>query len=566
MNNRQTLSIYGSENMCDSADGDVFIIEDELKQVSDQRREEILGSLTRIAHNDSSLMLESLLPYLVSSRHGSLPKNIILYQLLEEIIDKNSYKKIKLVNVDNSEQAVIHDLAMSMDLQLQAGSSAIKVFNPLSLLSRDVVLHLADQIFSWVLAKFLYRSSKRFDLLSFSTGESINNALVLNKLKNKTAVVSTATTISWYIKNKDHKFSEQTSIRPINTYTTLRIIFSQFSLLYSLYNQYRLNKWDIDSELENKIEKEFDIYMPTTIHFASSKAIENSIRQLLYYDLFKRAIQKENPKGVFVSTDKPRGRLALAASESKEVKRYYLPHSIICGSEIVPSQHDTIQFVEGEYAIRYLEDSPLCDELPELVATGRPIHEKTIKRSNQERYNNKSIDKFSILIATQPVDDKIRNKFSSDILNVIDSSINDYEVIIKPHPSEKPSFYKDLLCDNKYRGDVTIQDGNIDKFILCTDLTVTINSNVGLESIMLGSCTISYNAWVPTLSVFPYQKNSTIPVAEDYQELRDIFELLTRENYNKMRDSQVEFFESGFICHENSEKIATIIDSDLNNP
>lgn len=559
MDEEEILHVVDTQPPDTISNSDLFILEDELTNVPDERRETVLSSVTKISQSteESFPLTEAILPYLIFSRYASLPSHVILYELLIERVNESDYEKIRTYNLNDGQTAVVRDVAHTAGIEIQAANFPSNYFDPKSLLSRRVLLHFVDQLFSLIVATALYRNSNRKEFLCFTSSPSRNEASVLNKLEGNTAAITTSVTVSRYIKNKPKYTTDDVDIRPLNTYTSLSLLGKQISLLAWLFSQYRTNEWEMESHLRDGLEDELGVQMNATVHYTSSIAIENSIRYVLMYYLFERAIQTENTEGIMVLTDNPKGRFALAASEGKDVDRYYLPHSITCGNEILPAQKDTVQFVEGDYAIDYLENSPLKGQLPQLMASGRPVLEEMV--SNSEPKSDRSIDDFRILVATQPFADRKRVKFVESVLEAIDGVRDEYEVIIKIHPMEDKEFYEESFNSHELRKKISIEEGDIEPVILESDITVTVNSNVGLESIILGSCTISYNEWIPQLSVFPYIKEGPIPLAQEPVELRQIFKTISDGEYDKLVKSQSEFFYLNFRHDKCSQNIGGII-------
>jgi len=542
---------------------DVFIINEKIKISSDARREEILATCTKIVNErQDSFLLAPLLPYIVFGRYASLPKLIIFHEILEKRLDDNGYEIIKYHGSNDGYKSVIKDISQENNIKIKGQNNSTQEVGVRSFISIDILLHFVDQIFSLILALLLYRNWKTHEMVMFSM--SNDSLSVANKLKQDTVIVDTSKTVGYFLRNKTYSTNKNVDIRPINTYSSLFTILEQIKVLYWLIYQSRSKQWDVEHPLNNGIQEEFGIHITNTVHYASCIAIKNSIQYILTYPIFKTVIDTENPKSILVRTDNPYGRLQLAAATEKGVNRFYLPHSIICGSEILPSQKDTIQFVEGEYAIKYLKQSPLCNHLPNLVVTGLPKHEQIMKQY-RPIHDPLDCDQLSVLVATQPFDDVIRKQFVYNILKTVDNLYQEYTIIIKPHPVENSNFYVKLFKNHSLRDHIKIESGAIEPHIQNTDLTVTINSNVGLESGMLKSCAISYNEWVPHLSVFPFIKQGPIPLAQSQSELHDIFDSIDRKEHNKMVLSQYQFVQDNFVYDNCVENIAGVIDANTNN-
>lgn len=560
-NHKLTLHVFSKPTKDHTLCKHKFVIESEINAASDDAHMEILASLTEYVNDvdESFPMNQGLLPYLVFPTYAGLPSLIIVYRRLKDRIETEGYTKIVLHDINDEFKPVIQDVAQATGIKIKH-TSRIPTFlsRPGEIFSVGLLATLIDQIFSIVYGLLRYPKTDPDLLLLTSSGRDRNESLVINELSLDTTVITSRRTVEWLGRDYDTDYDRDIALRPLNSYSTFGALYKQIRGLASLTIQSIRGEWEIESGIIDHLKSDLDVEMNRTVHYACTQAISNSVQQLLSYYIIIEAFNKEGPSKVMVRGDSPRPRMALAAAEEQNIDLYYLPHSVTCGYEILPAQQKTTQFMPGPYEVDYLEKSPIENSLPDLVPTGRPIHEEF--RNQITKNSSSGAEPIVILVATQPFDDDIRKKFAEVVVNAFRDPPVDYQVIFKIHPSESAEFYEDYKSNQSDRVSITVKSGEIKPYLEQADLTITINSNVGFESMITGTPTVSYNEWAPRVSVFPYQKSESVPVhSTEAGFIRTITEL-DREGLKRLSESQQEFIESGYYFEGSIERIKNIIE------
>jgi hypothetical protein len=131
---------------------------------------------------------------------------------------------------------------------------------------------------------------------------------------------------------------------------------------------------------------------------------------------------------------------------------------------------------------------------------------------------------------------------------------------IKPHPDESHELYREI--ESEYENVRLITDGLYEE-IADSDLTVTINSNVGLESIVIGTPAVCYNAWEPFILEQTFAFADEVPVFRSADEFQTFASQLDRDELSQLRSRQQAFgVESYCLESDIATTIASYIESD----
>jgi hypothetical protein len=553
------LHIYPDLDATTPAGEDTFVIDEELGEVSQEERDELFAYFSGLATelDDAFPMFEALWPHIVLPvrERGSLLALLLVYRKLDTALDSNTHASIVIHDVEQKFRPAIMDVCEEHEVTVE--DSMVWGDSIGTVLNFGLLIFFLDQVFSWILARLYYGDSVS-EVLFFPFPNRFSSiASVVADTSYQIGVVVSPLTVSWLV-NYDYDFEGADHVRPINTYTSIGAIYRQLVCLWSLLQQSIRGEWSMEQPLNARIRSDLDIDAPRSVHYACSVAVRIDVRFILTYQLYLKAIEKEHCSSVVVGGMSPKDRFALAAADDLNRELFYVPHTIICGSEVLPAQQGVTQFVAGEYAIEYLQDSNLYGELPNLVPAGRPYLDNLQRRPVSDIEERDSI---SVLLATQPFEAHIREEFVLDSLNAIAELPIDHDTTIKIHPSEDGGFYSELLERHEYMDEVVVESGDIEGFLEDSDLVITINSNVGLEAILKGAVTISYNKWTPNTTVFPYIDVGPIPLASNSMELKDIVRSLTENRLLELANDQRDFIDEGFTLRNSSERIVGYIES-----
>jgi hypothetical protein len=278
--------------------------------------------------------------------------------------------------------------------------------------------------------------------------------------------------------------------------------------------------------------------METTVSHALTVRYKKNMMALLYYILAEEVINKTKCEKIIFGS---RGAIPSAmvhTAREREVATFHIPHTVTIGYETMLPE--TTYFATGDVAMQHFRESAQVDDLSRIIPAGRPYLQKLSKECNHHSADeNIPCDgSIQITIATQPYNDNVREKFILGVLSAIERVNKQFEVVIKIHPNENPKFYESLL---KHDANISVDVGDIRPHLLRSDLIVTINSNVGIESILAGTPCVCVNLYSPLIRTRAYAKYSPVPVLSSEQDIFDWFTDLSDKRLQEMREAQVTY-------------------------
>jgi CDP-glycerol glycerophosphotransferase (TagB/SpsB family) len=202
--------------------------------------------------------------------------------------------------------------------------------------------------------------------------------------------------------------------------------------------------------------------------------------------------------------------------------------------------------------------------LPTLIPVGRPYLQAQYDRKKCGQSTETKEKSVRILLGTQNIDDDVRREFTEVTLAGIQETEQKVSVVIKPHPDESPEFYEDLLQSDEIPDvDVSLSSGDLEEQINRSDLLVTIRSNVGLESIILGTPSISINLRKPNYPDYLYASEGPVPSFSTREEVRSFFSSLSGETLHTLQQREESWVMENYTLEQNGAKeIARIIESE----
>lgn len=554
----ERLHIYSSsgDRETSSKTEDILFLDEELSKVDRSEYKDLWGSLTRFGNSrgEDQPVLQAIWPHVVlpgRDRKGSLLTGIILLDRISSVVNENQYKTIVVHGIDDFHRKILLDVSSMTGVEIIKCQENNKSDSP-PLLTLNLLLFFFDQIIS-IVFNFAFSNNSDAEIVVFSfPGRYDSIKPVIEKFRKSPRILVSPLTLSWFL-NQSNRFNGIES-RPINTYSSPRVMLDQIKTLKSLHSQLSTGELHFEGEFQSFLRDERTLDASNTVHHASSIAIRQHIRQILTYPLQQRAVAVENPESVVVGGMSPRDRFALLAGEQQGCELYYVPHSILSGYEVMPAPRSTTYFVEGEYAVEFLRRSPLYPIVPDIVASGRPYLQKlsqTPKRGEDES------SAFVITIATQPYNSEIRKEYVRTVLDAVQHIPFDHEIILKIHPSEDEAFYTEILND---RSSIELQTEAIQPVIDRSDLLITINSNVGMEAMIRGTACVSFNKWEPLTPMSPYIEEGPIPALTNETELIEYFTAFDTETQQRLLETQSGFVETKLELDQCASRIAKRIE------
>jgi len=196
------------------------------------------------------------------------------------------------------------------------------------------------------------------------------------------------------------------------------------------------------------------------------------------------------------------GRLNAKYCKLKEIPSIYIPHADLpIWDEIVTKTDFTYLSIPGEMGKNYLIKKGEPEE--KIIITGRPSYDNLYKGEIKPLYKIKDMftnriyefnkNKFTILLASNPIGEDSIRKILLIVINSL-KKLNLLEnLIIKLHPREVGKFYNKFLRKELKVNPIIVKDYNILRLIKSSDLLLTEISNTVLESMIIGKPLILLN-------------------------------------------------------------------------
>jgi len=287
---------------------------------------------------------------------------------------------------------------------------------------------------------------------------------------------------------------------------------------------------------------------------------------LLSFPIGKAIIKNPDCKAVVVGGPTVPCRGLLYAADKLETDAYLVPHGITRPREpLAPSS--TMMFVPGRFGKAYLEGVFPDDRLPDIIATGRPYLESQYGERREQYDPPKAGDPIRIVLATQDFSDRVRETFVQETLVGIEQMGHTVEVIIKTHPSESTALYEEILGRKPSRSNtsVRIEETGLQRHMREADLLITVNSNVGLEAVILGTPSVSINLFKPYVPAYPYVQAGAVPELTSREDIESFLEEIDAETLQSLRERQEEFLQNNYSLGGGSPKrIADRIEDSIN--
>ncbi|MFX1257987.1 MAG: hypothetical protein ACFFAN_09015 [Promethearchaeota archaeon] len=213
----------------------------------------------------------------------------------------------------------------------------------------------------------------------------------------------------------------------------------------------------------------------------------------LYY--FKQLITYNPPSLVCITNRwKAEGRLFAKYCKVNKIPTIFIPHSAIVIFDEMNTKSDIDYFAApGECD----KDSfiKMGEPINNIVITGRPRYEIFYKREVsklsdvKDMFNNRVYkfepNKFTILLTTNYIGDKLNELLISIVLNSLKELNLIDNLIIKLHPNETGSVHKKILQKLKVEP-IIVRDYNILELIKSCNLLLTRKSTTILEAMIIG--------------------------------------------------------------------------------
>jgi hypothetical protein len=510
-----------------------------------------------------------VLPY----SNGALIRNILLYEKLREQISNTEVQKVKINISEDKYHPVICDLINSLDCSFEYTNRYNKVNN--SILSklrliniRRFLLSIVGQLYFLILTALRGHVDDNLEEIESVVipypGRDESLQPVIEEMSSTTLALLDTRSILTNITGYSYP-TEWTECRskPFHSSSSVRQIYAQLRLISQVYFEFLIRQ-NIKRELRAEIKNTRGIVVDNILEHAVNNGFEGEIMNFSRAAILNHMLsESDSIQRIITGSNGSMYQSIRFFAEMNNIDDYYIPHTIahpVEGSYLPITGSNMI--LSGEFDKNVLESNYKKEQLPELYPLGRPYFRKRLDVSSTE--NDETTESMKITILTQKLKD-IRRKFVIDLLNELNQiKENDIKIIIKIHPAEKRSYYQQLVSTLETQSEhVKIADNNLSYHLRSSDLTFTINSNTGLESMIVGTMSVSYNTNIPVIPSMPYITEGPGTLLTDRNELSNFVQGINNSDVNIEEQSKnCESFakENYYPSHDSAKNIATMIE------
>jgi hypothetical protein len=479
---------------------------------------------------------------------------IIIYQHLVTQVTEE-VDKIRCIGVSGRYLDVVHDLVANESLELEVSDVRKESITTRSIAIRSVgwlLISVLDAFISLLLRPF-FSSTDAQTLLKYPVFRPKTFRPIQNHLEIDFDSVFTLLTISYFIYVRP-LVDKQVEIMPIRCFSTFSSMIRSYRffilLIYDLTFTKRTETGTVDA-----IESKTGFRLDHTVGQLFQRAIWSNFQAFLFYESACELCKNDNYHSALITTSGPSGKALTLSAVEHGIEIYCLPHAISnqLGNKNLPFY--TGVFTEGKITGRRVEQT-----LTRYIPTGFPKH---IRLYNKRGSLPSTDGNKTVVLATQAYADVPREFIRSLIPVLLEKT--DWRIVIKIHPSEEKSEYIKHFSETQININendrVIVADKDLHSWIVRSRLLLTINSNVGVESVILGTPAVSYNPWSPEIRDPMYAKHG--PVLS-LREPSDVVTLLADFNGNEERTRQEEMLDELYMVHNNSmDKVASRIQTEL---
>lgn len=493
--------------------------------------------------------------------HDSSPQSlevlIPLYRHLTDHVTEET-ETIRCIGVSGRYLDLVQDFADNENIKLEISEAEPESKTTRSLAVQSVgwlLVSLFDAFVSLLLRPF-FSSSDADILVKYPLFRPDTFRPIETRTDMEFDSTFTLLTISYFSQVRS-VVNNQTTVIPIRCFSTVPGMIKSYrffvALVFDLVITNRLETAVIDA-----VETETNLRLNNTVGQLTQRAIWSNFSAYLYYGAACQLFQNESYESILITSTGPSGKALAIPAVAYGVEAYCLPHSIRRQPVSVNQSVYTGVFVEGHIVDRAVER-----KRTRFIVTGFPKHVDIYDRRNSIPATNST---NTLLVATQPFPGH-RRKFIRDVVPVVLDSTN-WQVIVKIHPREDVSLYRRILSELSIDVDGTdrlvITNDDLYTWIGRSQLLLTINSNVGIESVILGTPTASYNPWPPDIRDPLYAKYGPVPMLRGPSEL---VSLLANWDGERERTHQEPAIDDLYLVRGNSiEKITDWIQTEMTAP
>lgn len=483
---------------------------------------------------------------------------ILLYGRLEEKLTKD-VDVIECFGVSGRYLDLIKDLADNEGIDL-------KCYNVHQERRSDVnfavsglvwfVISIIDTILTIFTKQFFTPSDSKV-LVSYPIFRPGTFKPIEDKLELHFDATFTLTTISYFLRARS-VIPKKTPVIPLRCFESVIGLLKEQIFLGKLLTDVLLFG-DFTESVVEEVEREVGLNIERTISSLTYRTCLLNLDALLYNMAAHSAFQNGEYQSLLITSEGTHGKsLALSAKDSN-VDVYALPHSIT-NSKLDLSFHRT-RFTEGEISKNILQDESGLQFLP----TGLPKHIDLFEKKKENKKDTDITNRpDNLLIGTQPFANRYREDFFREVVTSV-LKHTEMQITVKIHPGEEREYYLGLLTDlsitERQKQRVNIKEKDLYRHIHDSDVLLTINSNVAIEAVILGTPAVVYDKYAPEIRTPLYSRYGNVPSFNDKNECA---EFLKCEDFRSLSMEQDSLLNGPYNVRENSlDHIADSIEMEI---
>lgn len=549
------------------------VIESVLDEINEDRYQQIHERLWNLdISSGTNLPIYTLSKNLIiegffSQKTASLCEYVILIKKLKQISDQNKHTDFILKSIHPRYEPVFQDLAELDGINIRRHQSG--QYSKLTLLLSNLRVYflsaflslglIVDQVIGYVLNYF--RELPKADVLFIPNLSRLRSTTpVIQQLRENNSLVPMTIVQESYITELINQHSVGLDLNLPSVYrqhsiTSLHSIIRQsVFLLDYLISELWYKK--TQHELANQVSTEFDIPADSIAsHIFQQLHATHLAPKLQQYYSYQKILQKTDANVIVVSIGySPTSEAIWLAARQENAIAVDLPHTVLLNPP-KSGIYSHYTFVAGQYEYEYAQAN-YNHKLQNTIAlpTGRPY----LERLSTTVENSQDVSKpVKILIATQPFSSDTRRQFIKTAIDSIRKSPVKTEILIKPHPSENASFYRDIDIESSIK---IISQLDVWPYLNKADVVISLNSNVGLEAIVADSLSIVINLKYFPHRNLPYATHPAVPILDTHEKAIAFMESLSIQRIRNLKNNQKKLIKSRYNLDDATTKVASRIE------
>jgi len=451
------------------------------------------------------------------------------FEVLQESLKKYPYDKIILFNFNPNFSFFLKPLIEKYDnIEIYQN----KLIEKKLLLNKiSIINHFINNLYHYIL--FWIR-----DIRKKEKSPSSKNQHLLIYAHTQNQIKSTRDIFEYFKKEKKidmfyYSFHNHIPRKKLNG--LLKVLFLLRNILSRSKHKIYEDMFYEETRVNNILEEFFN----SLFFFDYKIYLYNLYNHINYY-------VKKNPLSLVIVTNIERlySRIAIKILKRHHIPTLYIPHAAISTQEEVITKPEVdFVLVPGEVDRELYIKKGMSYE--KIFITGRPSYDSfyrgeinklaEVKDMFNDRIYKFKPEKFSILLTTNPVDDKTNEIIISSVVNTLKELNLINNLIIKLHPAESGEIHKKILNELNVHP-ILIRDCDIFTIINSCNLLLSRISTTILEAMIIG---------IPTIALDLTNKAPFYLIGGSYQFMKDpiLLKAINRkslkENIEKLVNNKV---------------------------